>query len=87
MKNPIAVASGTFGYGREYEDFVNIADIGAVIVKGTTLEPRYGNLAPRIDETPAGMLNAIGLENPGVEVFLQEHLPYLCDKGVTVIVN
>ncbi|MBP8819865.1 MAG: dihydroorotate dehydrogenase [Syntrophomonadaceae bacterium] len=87
MKNPVAVASGTFGYGREYEDFVNIADIGAVIVKGTTLEPRYGNTTPRIVETPAGMLNAIGLENPGVEVFINEHLPYLCEKGVTVIAN
>jgi dihydroorotate dehydrogenase (NAD+) catalytic subunit len=87
MKNPVAVASGTFGYGSEYEDFVNIADIGAVIVKGTTLEPRYGNLAPRIVETPAGMLNAIGLENPGVEVFIEQHLPYLRDKGVTVIAN
>ncbi|NLX02047.1 MAG: dihydroorotate dehydrogenase [Syntrophomonadaceae bacterium] len=87
MKNPVAVASGTFGYGREYEDFVSIADIGAVIVKGTTLEPRYGNSAPRIIETPAGMLNAIGLENPGVEVFINEHLPYLCEKGVTVIAN
>lgn len=87
MKNPVAVASGTFGYGTEYQDFVNIADIGAVIVKGTTLEPRHGNLTPRIYETPAGMLNAIGLENPGVEVFLKEHLPYLREQGVTVIAN
>lgn len=87
MKNPVAVASGTFGYGSEYEEFVDIADIGAVIVKGTTLEPRYGNPAPRIYETPAGMLNAIGLENPGVEVFLKEHLPYLRDQGVTVVAN
>jgi len=87
MKNPVAVASGTFGYGKEYEDFIDITGIGAVIVKGTTLEARPGNPAPRIYETPAGMLNAIGLENPGVEVFLNEYLPYLRAKGVTVIVN
>jgi dihydroorotate dehydrogenase (NAD+) catalytic subunit len=87
MKNPVAVASGTFGYGREYEDFLDISALGAVIVKGTTLESRPGNPAPRIYETPAGMLNAIGLENPGVEAFLNYHLPYLRDKGVTVIIN
>ncbi len=87
MNNPVAVASGTFGYGREYEDYMDIAVIGAVIVKGTTLEPRVGNPPPRIIETPAGMLNAIGLENPGVDIFLSEHLPYLRDKGVTVIAN
>lgn len=87
MSNPVAVASGTFGYGREYEDYLDIAAVGAVIVKGTTLEARLGNPPPRIIETPAGMLNAIGLENPGVEVFLHDHLPYLRDKGVTVIAN
>ncbi len=87
MKNPVAVASGTFGYGGEYEGFIDIADIGAVIVKGTTLEPRCGNLPPRIFETPSGMLNAIGLENPGVGIFLQEYLPRLRDQGVTVIAN
>lgn len=87
LKTPLTVASGTFGYGREYEDFIDIAKIGAVIVKGTTLSRCYGNPAPRIAETPAGMLNAIGLENPGIDVFLGEHLPYLRDKGVTVIAN
>jgi len=87
MSNPVAVASGTFGYGREYEDYLDIAAVGAIIVKGTTLEARLGNPPPRIIETPAGMLNAIGLENPGVEVFLHDHLPYLRDKGVTVIAN
>lgn len=87
MKNPVAVASGTFGYGFEYEDFIDISGIGGVIVKGTTLEPRYGNPPPRIYETAAGMLNAIGLENPGVDVFLNEYLPALRDKGVTVIAN
>lgn len=87
LKNPVTVASGTFGYGLEYEDFMDISQIGGVIVKGTTLEPRSGNPAPRIAETPAGMLNAIGLENPGIDVFLKEYLPYLSEKGVTVIAN
>lgn len=87
LKNPVTVASGTFGYGFEYEDFIDISKIGGVIVKGTTLEPRHGNPPPRIFETAAGMLNAIGLENPGVDVFLNEYLPALRDKGVTVIAN
>lgn len=87
MKNPVAVASGTFGYGKEYENFIDIAGIGAVIVKGTTLEAKSGNPSPRIYETPSGMLNAIGLENPGVDVFVHEYLPYLYAKGVTVIAN
>lgn len=87
LKNPLAVASGTFGYGREYEDFADIESIGALIVKGTTLERRYGNPSPRIAETPAGMLNAIGLENPGIDIFLNEYLPYLYEKKVTVIAN
>lgn len=87
MNNPVTVASGTFGYGQEYEEFLDIAAIGAVIVKGTTLTARPGNPAPRIIETPAGMLNAIGLENPGVDVFLDEYLPYLRAQNVTVIAN
>jgi dihydroorotate dehydrogenase (NAD+) catalytic subunit len=87
MQNPVAVASGTFGYGREYQPYMDISEIGAVIVKGTTLEPRCGNPPPRIYETPAGMLNAIGLENPGIEVFLQEYLPSLMEEGVTVVAN
>ncbi len=87
MQNPVAVASGTFGYGREYQPYMDISKIGAVIVKGTTLEPRCGNPPPRIYETPAGMLNAIGLENPGIEVFLQEYLPSLMEEGVTVVAN
>ncbi len=87
MKNPVAVASGTFGYGFEYADFIDSSTIGAVIVKGTTMESRPGNMPPRIVETPAGMLNAIGLENPGVDVFLHEYLPALRKQGVTVIAN
>lgn len=87
MKNPVAVASGTFGYGFEYADFIDSSTIGAVIVKGTTLEARSGNVPPLIVETPAGMLNANGLENPGIEVFLTEYLPLLREKQVTVIAN
>jgi dihydroorotate dehydrogenase (NAD+) catalytic subunit len=87
LKNPVTVASGTFGYGQEYEDYVNIKNLGAVIVKGTTLTPRAGNPGPRIAETAAGMLNAVGLENPGVEIFLNEYLPYLVEREVTVIAN
>lgn len=87
LNNPVTVASGTFGYGREYENYMDIAGIGAVIVKGTTMESRPGNPPPRIIETPAGMLNAIGLENPGVDVFLNDYLPYLIEKKVTIIAN
>lgn len=87
LKNPVTVASGTFGYGREYEDYVPLSSIGGIIVKGTTLERREGNPPPRIIETPAGMLNAIGLENPGIDEFLNLHLPYLLRKGATVIAN
>lgn len=87
LNNPVVVASGTFGYGIEYEDFMDIGSIGAISVKGTTLEARPGNPPPRIIETSAGMLNAIGLENPGIEVFLKQHLPYLREKNATVIAN
>lgn len=87
LDNPVCAASGTFGYGREYEPYVDISQIGAVIVKGTTLEPRAGNPPPRIIETASGMLNAIGLENPGINEFLNTHLPYLRENNVTVIAN
>ena len=87
LDNPVCAASGTFGYGREYEPYVDISKIGAVIVKGTTLEPRTGNPPPRIIETASGMLNAIGLENPGINEFLNTHLPYLRENNVTVIAN
>ncbi len=87
LKNPVTVASGTFGYGVEYQDYYEINRLGAVIVKGTTLEGRAGNIPPRIIETPAGMLNAIGLENPGINVFLQQHLPWLQERQVPIILN
>ena len=87
LKNPVVTASGTFGYGREYNEYYDIARLGALIIKGTTLTPRPGNPGPRVYETPAGMLNAIGLENPGVDVFLTESLPWLKETGATVIAN
>ena len=87
LKNPVVTASGTFGYGREYAEYFDISELGGIIIKGTTLQPRSGNPAPRICETPSGMLNAIGLENPGVEVFLNEHLPWLRAQKAAVIAN
>jgi dihydroorotate dehydrogenase (NAD+) catalytic subunit len=87
LKNPIVTASGTFGYGLEFTDFVDLAKIGALCTKGLSLEPHAGNLPPRICETPAGMLNAIGLQNVGVQVFLDEKLPRLRGLGATVIAN
>jgi dihydroorotate dehydrogenase (NAD+) catalytic subunit len=80
-------ASGTFGYGEEYAPYYDINRVGAVIVKGVSLEPRAGNPPPRIMETPCGMLNAIGLENPGVKIFIKEKLPFLKQYNVAVIVN
>jgi dihydroorotate dehydrogenase (NAD+) catalytic subunit len=87
MKTPVMTASGTFGFGMEYSDFVDLNQIGAVVVKGTTLAPRSGNSGRRIAETPSGMLNSIGLENPGVEAFLTTILPKLTNYDVPVIVN
>ena len=87
LKNPITTASGTFGYGLEFTDFVDLSAIGALCTKGLSLKPQAGNAPPRICETPAGMLNAIGLQNVGVEVFLSEKLPRLRDLGATVIAN
>ncbi len=87
LQSPILVASGTFGYGTEYADLVDVSSLGALVTKAVTLEPREGNPPPRICETPAGMLNAIGLQNPGVEAFIAEKLPALREFGVPVIVN
>jgi dihydroorotate dehydrogenase (NAD+) catalytic subunit len=81
------VASGTFGYGEEYADFVDLDKLGAIVVKGISLQPRPGNPPPRLVETPAGLINAIGLENVGVERFLRGKLPYLLERKVPVIVN
>jgi len=87
LKNPIVTASGTFGYGLEFTDFVDVASLGAICTKGLSLAPHAGNPPPRICETPAGMLNAIGLQNIGVEAFLSEKLPRLRSLGATVIAN
>ncbi len=87
LKNPVITASGTYGFGQEYSEFYDLKDIGAVVVKGLTLEPRLGNKPPRVTETPAGMLNSIGLQNPGVDAFLQDELPGLLEKGACVIAN
>ncbi|MCU0589701.1 MAG: dihydroorotate dehydrogenase [Syntrophobacteraceae bacterium] len=87
LRSPVMVASGTFGYGQEYEDFLDLGKLGAIVVKGISLAPRPGNPPPRIVETPAGMINAIGLENVGLETFLEAKLPYLRDREVPVIVN
>ena len=87
LKNPIITASGTFGYGLEFTDFVDLSRLGAICTKGLSLHPHAGNQPPRICETPAGMLNAIGLQNVGVEVFLNEKLPRLKELNATVIAN
>ena len=87
LKNPIMTASGTFGYGGEYAGYLDLTCLGALIVKGLSLEPRAGNPPPRIMETTGGMLNAIGLENVGVRVFIAEKLPFLRDFDVPVIAN
>ena len=87
MNTPVLTASGTFGFGEEFAEFVDLSRLGGVMVKGTTLKPRRGNDGVRITETPMGMLNCIGLENPGVEVFLQETLPRLANYNMNVIVN
>ena len=87
LKNPVLTASGTFGYGEEFAEFVDLNKLGGVIVKGISLKPIKGNPPPRIWETPSGMLNAIGLENPGVDVFLKEKLPYLRKFDTAVFVN
>jgi len=87
MKTPVMVASGTFGFGKEYSDFVNLSDLGAIVTKGTSLEPWEGNPPDRIAETPAGMLNAIGLQNDGVDSLINEKLPWLRQFDVPVIVN
>lgn len=87
MKNPVMTASGTFGYGEEYADFVDLTQIGGIIVKGTTLHPREGNPYPRMAETPQGMLNAVGLQNKGVHYFVEHIYPRIKDIGTNMIVN
>lgn len=87
MKNPVTTASGTFAAGREYSDFVDVGNLGAVTTKGVSLHGWLGNDSPRIAETPAGMLNSIGLQNPGVDALKEKDLPWLASQNATVIVN
>jgi dihydroorotate dehydrogenase (NAD+) catalytic subunit len=87
LQNPVLTASGTFGYGYEFEDFLDINKLGGIIVKGTTLEPRQGNAYPRMAETAAGMLNAVGLQNKGVHIFIDDILPKIKHYQSHIIVN
>jgi dihydroorotate dehydrogenase (NAD+) catalytic subunit len=87
LKNPVMVASGTFGYAKEFEDLVDLKRLGAIVVKTLTIKARSGNPMPRVCETASGMLNAIGLQNEGVENFIEERLPYLSSLGVPIIVS
>ena len=87
LKNPVMTASGTFGYGTEYADFMDISRLGAIIVKGTTLNPRQGNPYPRMAETPSGMLNAVGLQNKGVDYFVDHIYPEVRKINTAIIVN
>ena len=87
LSNPVMVASGTFGSGKEYAEFMDISRLGAIVCKGVSAEPMEGNPPPRVCETPSGMLNAIGLQNPGVHAFAADDLQYMRELGIPVIVN
>ena len=87
LKNPVMTASGTFGYGEEFADFIDLSRLGGIIVKGTTGERRQGNPYPRMAETPSGMLNAVGLQNVGVETFCREVYPRIKDIDTKIFVN
>lgn len=87
LKNPVMTASGTFGYGTEYADFIDLGRLGGIFVKGTTLAPRQGNDYPRMAETPSGMLNAVGLQNKGVDYFVEHLYPVIKDYDTHMIVN
>src|SRR5690554_7825465 len=85
--NPVIAASGTFGFGREFKEYTDLNMIGGISVKGLTLEPRQGNKPPRIAETPAGILNSVGLQNPGVEAFIRDEIPFLRKYKTKIIAN
>lgn len=87
LKNPVITASGTFGFGREYNALYPLSRLGGISCKGTTLHERLGNPPPRIAETPSGILNSVGLQNPGVDAFIREDLPWLKEQGTVVIAN
>lgn len=85
--NPVIAASGTYGFGREYADYIDLNELGGISVKGLTLKPRMGNKTPRIAETPSGILNSVGLQNPGVDAFIREEIPYLKQFKTKIIAN
>jgi dihydroorotate dehydrogenase (NAD+) catalytic subunit len=87
FKNPVLTASGTFGYGSEFDDFLDVSKLGGIVLKGTTLEPREGNLYPRMAETPSGMLNAVGLQNKGIDYFEKFIYPRVLNYGTNIIMN
>lgn len=87
LKNPVIAASGTFGFGREHSVFIDLNRLGGISVKGLTLEPRQGNRPPRVAETPAGMLNSVGLQNPGVRAFVEKEIPFLRQYSAAIIAN
>lgn len=87
LKNPVMVASGTFGYGEEYSPYIDLNRLGAIVTKGLSLKPKLGNPTPRIIETPSGMLNAIGLQNVGIDAFIKDKLPFVRQYNVPVIAN
>ncbi|HHX31504.1 MAG TPA: dihydroorotate dehydrogenase, partial [Bacteroidales bacterium] len=87
LKNPVTTASGTFGYGTEYKDFIDLGRLGGIFVKGTTVEPRQGNNYPRMAETPSGMLNSVGLQNKGVDYFVDHLYPVIKEYDTNIIVN
>lgn len=87
FKNPVLTASGTFGYGSEFDDFIDVSRLGGILLKGTTLEPREGNLYPRMAETPSGMLNAVGLQNKGIDYFEKNIYPSVIKYDTNIIVN
>lgn len=87
LKNPVIAASGTFGFGREFSEFFDLNLLGGISVKGLTLAPRKGNPPPRIAETPAGILNSVGLQNPGVHAFVRDEIPFLRKFDTCIIAN
>ena len=87
FKNPVVTASGTFGFGREFEAYYDLEKLGGLCTKGLTLEPRDGNTGIRIWETPSGIINSIGLENPGVDAFIEKEWPHLAQVGTVTVVN
>ncbi len=87
LKNPVMSASGCFGFGREYSELYDLSQLGAIVVKATTLNERLGNLTPRIAETPSGMLNSIGLQNPGVDYVINNEIPWLTQFNIPIIIN